>query len=78
MGSNLYCRNYFTSRLKKMNTTEEKGNWNEQKGKLEQKFAVLTENDQMFEEGKKKEILGKIQIRFGKTKEELQRIISSL
>lgn len=61
-----------------MNTTEEKGNWNEQKGKLEQKFAVLTENDQMFEEGKKNEILGKTQIRFGKTKEELQRIVSSL
>lgn len=61
-----------------MNTIEEKGNWNEQKGKLEQKFAVLTENDQMFEDGKKKEILGKIQIRFGKTKEELQRIIAAL
>ena len=61
-----------------MNTIEEKGNWNEQKGKLEQKFAVLTENDQMFEEGRKKEILGKTQIRFGKTQEELQRIIAAL
>ena len=61
-----------------MSTIEEKGSWNEQKGKLEQKFAVLTENDQMFEEGRKKEILGKTQIRFGKTKEELQKIIASL
>ena len=39
-----------------MNATEVKGNWNEQKGKLKQKFAVLTDNDLMFEEGKKEEL----------------------
>ena len=39
-----------------MNTTELKGNWNEQKGKLKQKFAILTDNDLMFEEGKKDEM----------------------
>jgi uncharacterized protein YjbJ (UPF0337 family) len=61
-----------------MNTTEVKGNWNEQKGKLKQKFAVLTDNDLMFEEGKKEEMFGKLQITLGKTKEELQRIIGSL
>ena len=38
------------------NTTELKGNWNEQKGKLKHKFAVLTDNDLMFEEGKKDEM----------------------
>jgi uncharacterized protein YjbJ (UPF0337 family) len=43
------------------NTTELKGNWNEQKGKLKQKFAVLTDNDLMFEEGKKDEMFGKLQ-----------------
>jgi len=41
------------------NTTELKGNWNEQKGKLKQKFAVLTDNDLMFEEGKKDEMFRK-------------------
>ena len=61
-----------------MNTTEVKGNWNEQKGKLKQKFAVLTDNDLMFEEGKKEEMYGKLQITLGKTKEELRRIIGSL
>lgn len=35
-----------------MNKTELKGNWNEQKGKLKQKFAFHTENDLKFEEGK--------------------------
>jgi uncharacterized protein YjbJ (UPF0337 family) len=61
-----------------MNTTEAKGNWNEQKGKLKQKFAVLTDNDLMFEEGKQDEMYGKHQIKLGKTKEELHKIISSL
>jgi uncharacterized protein YjbJ (UPF0337 family) len=61
-----------------MNSTEVKGNWNEQKGKLKQKFAVLTDNDLMFDEGRKEEMLGKLQITLGKSKEELHKIISSL
>jgi uncharacterized protein YjbJ (UPF0337 family) len=61
-----------------MNTTEVKGNWNEQKGKLKKKFAMLTDNDLMFEEGKKEEMLGKLQIKLGKTKEEINAIFASL
>lgn len=58
--------------------TELKGNWNEQKGKLMQKFAILTDNDLMFAKGKKEEMLGKLQIKLGKTKEELYKIILEL
>ena len=61
-----------------MNTTEVKGNWNEQKGKLKQKFATLTDNDLMFEEGKKDEMYGRLQIKLGKSKEELHKIIEGL
>ena len=61
-----------------MNTKEIKGNWDEQKGKLKQKFAKLTDNDLMFVEGKKDEMLGKLQIILGKTKEELNKIIKEL
>ncbi len=61
-----------------MNTTEVKGNWNEQKGKLKQKFAVLTDNDLMYEQGKKDEMIGKLQIKLGKTKEEMDTIIKTL
>ena len=61
-----------------MNTTSLKGSWEEQKGKLKQKFAVLTDNDLLFVEGKKEEMLGKLQITLGKTKEELHNIISGL
>ena len=65
-------------KLKKMNSTELKGKWNEQKGKLKQKFATLTDKDLLFEEGKKDEMLGKLQIKLGKTKEELHKIIAAL
>jgi uncharacterized protein YjbJ (UPF0337 family) len=61
-----------------MNTTEMKGNWNEQKGKLKQKFATLTDNDLMFEEGKEDEMYGRLQIKLGKTKEELHNMIAGL
>ena len=61
-----------------MNTTELEGNWNELKGKLKQKFATLTDNDLMFAEGKKEEMFGKLQVKLGKTKEELHKIIAGL
>ncbi|NEW82495.1 MAG: CsbD family protein [Mariniphaga sp.] len=61
-----------------MNTQELKGNWNEQKGKLKQQFAVLTDNDLMFEEGKKDEMFGRLQIKLGKTKEELRKLIEGI
>jgi uncharacterized protein YjbJ (UPF0337 family) len=60
------------------NITELKGNWNEQKGKLKQKFAILTDDDLMFVAGMKEEMLGKLQIRLGKTKEQLRAIIDAL
>jgi uncharacterized protein YjbJ (UPF0337 family) len=61
-----------------MNKTELKGNWLEQRSKLKQTFAVLTDDDLLFEQGKKEEMLGKIQVKLGKTKEELQKIIEAL
>lgn len=64
--------------IKKMNTKELKGNWNEQKGKLKQKFATLTDDDLMFAEGKREEMLGKLQIKLGKTQEEMKKILDEL
>jgi uncharacterized protein YjbJ (UPF0337 family) len=60
------------------NTTELKGNWNELKGKLKQQYASLSDDDLLYAEGKKDEMLGKIQIKLGKTKDELNKIISDL
>ena len=61
-----------------MNTTGLKGNWDEHKGKLKQKFAQLTDDDLLFAEGKKDEMLGRLQIKLGKTKEDLFKILSDL
>ena len=61
-----------------MNTTVVKGNWEELKGKLKQKFANLTDNDLMFSEGKEEEMLGKVQTRLGKTNEEVRKMMSDL
>lgn len=61
-----------------MNTTEVNGNWKTTKGKLKQKFAELTDNDLMFSDGKKDEMIGRLQIKLGKTKAEMQKIIEAL
>lgn len=55
-----------------------KGNWNEIKGKLKQQFAILTDDDLLLVEGKQEEMLGRIQVKIGKTKEELKKLISGL
>lgn len=61
-----------------MNLTELKGNWNETKGKLKQKFAVLTDSDLLLAEGKQDELIGRLQVKLGKSKEEIHKIISEL
>lgn len=61
-----------------MNKTELTGNWNEQKGKLKQKFASLTDDDLMYAEGKKEEMLGNLQKKLGKTMEEIKQILDDL
>ena len=58
-----------------MNKLSFKGNWNEIKGKLKQKYAKLTDDDLTFAEGKEDELLGRLQRRLGKSKEELRREI---
>lgn len=62
--------------LLKVNKREMAGNWNVQKGILKQKFATLTENDPMFAEGKRKEMIGRLQKKLGKTNEEIKNIFS--
>jgi uncharacterized protein YjbJ (UPF0337 family) len=55
-----------------------KGSWNEIKGKLKQKYGQLTDNDVAFAEGKEDELLGRLQQRLGKSKEDLRKEIESL
>ena len=55
-----------------------KGSWNEAKGKLKQKYAQLSDDDLAFAQGKDDELLGRLQQKLGKTKEDLRREIESL
>ena len=61
-----------------MNATEEYGTRQQQNGALKQRFASLTEDDQLYSEGQKQEELGKRHVRLGKTAEELKKIIKTL
>jgi uncharacterized protein YjbJ (UPF0337 family) len=61
-----------------MNTFSIKGNWNEIAGKLKQQFANLTDDDLLFTEGKEEELLGRLQKKIGKTKEDLRALIAKL
>lgn len=60
------------------NTTELLGNWNETKGKLKQRFALLTDSDLLLVEGKQDELIGRLQLKLGKTKKDLQKLIAEL
>jgi uncharacterized protein YjbJ (UPF0337 family) len=61
-----------------MTKLEIKGTWNETKGKLKQKYADLTDDDLLFEEGKEDELLGRLQKKTGETKEAIREAISKL
>lgn len=61
-----------------MNTIELKGDWEEQKGILKQKFAALADDDLLFAKSKKEELLEKIQVKLGITKKEIFQIIGVL
>ena len=61
-----------------MNKLQFKGGWNEVKGKLKQKYGQLTDNDLTFAEGKDEELLGRLQTRLGRSKEELRKEIEAL
>ncbi|RMF25860.1 MAG: CsbD family protein [Bacteroidetes bacterium] len=55
-----------------------KGNWNVLKGKLKQQYAQLTDDDLALLEGKEEELLGRLQKKLGKTKEEILAILDRL
>lgn len=54
------------------------GSWNDIKSKLKAKFSWLTDGDLQYAEGKKEEMMNRIQIKIGKTKDELKKIIDGL
>jgi uncharacterized protein YjbJ (UPF0337 family) len=61
-----------------MNKLQFKGTWNEIKGKLKQSYGNLTDDDLVFAEGKDDELLGRLQKKLGKSKDEVKQMIEGL
>jgi len=55
-----------------------KGTWNEVKGRAKKQYADLTDDDLLYEDGKDDELVGRIQKKVGKTKDEVIRWIENL
>lgn len=53
-----------------------RGNWNQFKGKLKEKYADLTDDDLLYEEGQEDQLIGRLQTRLGKTKAEIENEIA--
>ena len=61
-----------------MNQLTFQGEWNEVKGKLKQKYAMLTDDDLTYAVGKEDELLGRLQKKLGKQKDELIKLIRDI
>ena len=61
-----------------MDTLRIKGNWNQLKGNINQKYPDLTDDDLMFVEGKEDDLLGRIQRKTGKPRDEVISYINSI
>ena len=61
-----------------MDRLELKGRWNEMKGKVKQEYGDLTDDDLKYEEGKDDELLGRLQTKLGKTRDEVVSWLKSL
>ena len=61
-----------------MDKLQLKGGWNELKGKIKQAYGDLTDDDLVREEGKDDELLGKLQQKTGKGRDELVKWINDL
>lgn len=55
-----------------------KGNWNIIKGKLKQQYGNLTDDDLAYVDGQEDELIGRIQKKTGRTKEEIKEFIDDL
>jgi len=55
-----------------------KGTWNELKGKVKQQYAELTDDDLLYEEGKEDELIGRLQKKTGKARDEVVEWLNKL
>ena len=61
-----------------MDKLELQGDWNLIKGKIKQAYANLTDDDLKYEDGKDDELLGRLQEKLGKGRDELVKWLKSI
>jgi uncharacterized protein YjbJ (UPF0337 family) len=61
-----------------MSNLKLKGTWNEIKGKVKQAYGDLTDDDLIYEDGQDDELLGKLQQKTGKGRDELVKWLNDL
>lgn len=61
-----------------MDKLQIKGKWNELKGTLKQKYADLTDDDLLYEEGQEDKLIGKLQQKLGKSRDEVIDLLKSV
>jgi len=61
-----------------MDNLKLKGEWNEVKGRIKQIYGDLTDDDLIYVQGQHDELLGRLQSRLGKSREEVRRLIESI
>jgi uncharacterized protein YjbJ (UPF0337 family) len=63
--------------MKPMNWDKIEGNWKQLRGKVQQQWGRLTNDDLDVVEGRRDELAGKIQERYGVAKDEAERQIDT-
>jgi len=61
-----------------MDTLRIKGNWNQMKGKIKQRYPDLTDDDLILVAGREDDLLGRIQRKTGKSRDEVVSYINSI
>lgn len=59
-------------------TDKIRGNWNQIKGKLKEKYGQLTEDDLAYREGQEEQLVGRLQEKLGMAKEDFKKMIDRL
>ncbi|XBS70030.1 CsbD family protein [Acerihabitans sp. KWT182] len=60
-----------------MNTDQASGNWKQFKGKIKEQWGKLTDDDLTVVEGKREQLIGKIQERYGYGKEAAEKEVKN-
>lgn len=61
-----------------MDKLEIKGKWHEVKGKLKQNYSELTDDDLRYQEGQEEELVGRLEQKLGKSRDEVVKMLKNL